>query len=187
MKNLLAVGMIASAIIIASLNQVQAQTNPVQATDQVKVNVKFHEILAIAVNQGQKEINLEFKTVEDYLNGVSSDIQIDHLTVSSTRTTYAVQAKTIQPNFTAGATTMPANNVSVKADTRIATQGNSAGVIALSNNAQTIFNGTKFAMDEKIDVTYAAKGDDVTNNQAIVNEYVGKTVTAEVQYSIIVQ
>lgn len=53
------------------------------AQNSVTLNVNLYPIQTLMVNTSQKEVNLEFKTREDYRNGVVSEQQ-DHLTIYST-------------------------------------------------------------------------------------------------------
>src|SRR5690554_4951701 len=52
-------------------------------SEPVTVNIKFKPIQSIVVNSGQKTVNLEYYTKEDYASGVSEKME-DHLEVFST-------------------------------------------------------------------------------------------------------
>ncbi len=191
MKNLMTSGFLVLGLIVGNLAAANAQTGPMTATSEnVKVNLIFKDILAIEVAPNQRTVDLVFQTVDHYLNGVTSDVKTGHLTVTSTKPGYEVKVKTIEQTFTgANATPLNVGQVYVKANNT--DFGTSTGEIQLdANNARTIFTGNSASaatVGKKIDVVYAAKGNEITNNGAIERNYVGKTVSANVQYSITVQ
>ena len=81
---------------------------------------------------------LEFKTITDYVNGVSQTYD-NGLSIVST-TSYAVQVRSLKTNFESGSNTLPVNAVSLE----IKDPNNSGvgGTIPLSENAQTVFSTT---------------------------------------------
>ena len=73
------------ALIAASLfsvNSVMAQTNSTTATDQVLVNLKFMPIMSITV--GVDNVDLTYKTFDDYSTGKTTGVITDHITINST-------------------------------------------------------------------------------------------------------
>ncbi|MDD2475681.1 MAG: hypothetical protein PHI32_07200 [Dysgonamonadaceae bacterium] len=92
----------------------------------------------IQVNSNARNGLLEFKTITDYVNGVSQTYQ-NGLSVTS-NTGYAVQVRSLKTNFEAGTHILPVSAVSLE----IKDPNNSAvgGTISLSGNDQTVFNAT---------------------------------------------
>ena len=93
---------------------------------------------SIQVNSNARNGLLEFKTMEDYVNGVSQTYE-NGLSVVST-TDYAVQVRSLNTNFEAGTHTLPVSAVSL--EIRDPINSGVGGTIALSENAQTVFSAT---------------------------------------------
>ena len=92
----------------------------------------------IEINSNARNGLLEFKTMSDYVNGVSQIYQ-NGLSVTST-TSYAVQVRSLKNNFEADANTLPVSTVSLE----IKDPNNSGvgGTKPLSENDQTVFRAT---------------------------------------------
>jgi hypothetical protein len=92
----------------------------------------------IEVKSNARNGLLEFKTITDYVNGVSQTYD-NGLSIVST-TSYAVQVRSLKTNFESGSNTLPVNAVSLE----IKDPNNSGvgGTIPLSENAQTVFSTT---------------------------------------------
>lgn len=172
MKKFIAIaGLIASGIILS--NEVSAQTT----SEPVTVNVIFNEILSISVANDQKTVDLIFNTVEDYKNGVEVN-KTNHLTVISTNKNYEIQVKALNNQFNAdlGSEQLNASQVSVAIDNQ--------NELKLDQNFRTLHTVNNASIEEKFDVTYKAKGNEIIDNGAIARGYVGKTFTGDVVYSV---
>ena len=169
MKKFIAIaGLIASGIILS--NEVSAQTE----TEPVKVNVIFNEILSISVANDQKNVDLIFNTVEDYKNGVEVE-KTNHLTVISTNKNYEIQVKALNNQFS-GDGQLNASQVSVAINNQNAQE--------LDQNFRTLHTVNNASFEQKFNVTYKAKGNEIIDNRAIEKGYVGKTFTGDVVYSV---
>lgn len=178
MKKFIAIaGLIASGIILSNEVSAQATQTKTATSEQVKVNVIFNEILSISVANDQKTVDLIFNTVEDYKNGVEVDKE-NHLTVISTNKNYEIQVKALDNQFNAvsGGGQLNANQISVAINNQNAQQ--------LDQNFKTLHTVNNALFEQKFNVTYKAKGNEITNNGAIEREYVGKTFTGDVVYSV---
>lgn len=180
MKKFFAViGLMVTTGVLFVNNSYADQTDPKQ-TQNVKVNVIFNPILSIAVNH--QNVDLTFNTMEDYKNGVETN-KADHLSVFSTDKTYAVKVKALDDKFIGDDKNFGIGNVSVEATDAA---GSSGSVVPLATGEQTIYTGTKAGRDQKISVKYHAKGTDITNDEAINSEFIGKTFQATIVYTIAV-
>ena len=92
----------------------------------------------IEVNSNARNGLLEFKTMTDYVNGVSQTYQ-NGLSVTS-NTSYAIQVRSLKTNFEADSNTLPINAVSL--EIKDPNNNGVGGTIALSENAQTVFRTT---------------------------------------------
>ena len=122
-------------------NETLFETNPTNIGIQIHKNLTGtppSPTYGIEVNSNARNGLLEFKTITDYVNGVSQTYQ-NGLSVTS-HTGYAVQVRSLKTNFEAGTHTLPISAVSLE----IKDPNNSAvgGTISLSGNDQTVFNAT---------------------------------------------
>jgi hypothetical protein len=106
---------------LSSVNSAKAQVPPTQTSDEVTVNIKFKPVQSIVVNSGQKTVNLEYNTLQNYQEGVSVTMN-DHLEVFSTGG-FIVTANTGGDFTRVGGGTIPAADVKV-----IATKGTSTTI-----------------------------------------------------------
>jgi len=113
--------------------------------------------LGIQVNANARNGLLEFKTISDYVNGVSQSYQ-NGLAITA-NTPYAVQVKAINAKLIAESNTLPVNAVSLAIkDPNNLTIG---GTIALSENTQTIFNATNSTTQPRLfDIRYFTQPND---------------------------
>ena len=99
----------------ANANTSSGGTSP--TSEPVTVNIKFTPIQSITVNPDQTTVDLEYKTVTDYANGVSEKRK-DHLTVFSTGG-FVVSVKS-NGNFEkqggSGASSIDASDVTIVAE-----------------------------------------------------------------------
>ncbi len=178
---------------LSSVNSVKAEVPPTQPSDQVTVNIKFKPVQSIVVNSGQKTVNLEYYTLQNYQEGVSVTMN-DHLEVFSSGG-FQVKVKT-SGNFTrvggTGTETIPASEVKVQAALGTGNTGDfgSGGLpqVSLSSDEQPLI-GADTGGNFKFHVTYdntAAGG-----NFAYLNKHVRpeetSVYTATVTYSIVAQ
>lgn len=190
-KNILSI----AALIICGLvcvNSVKAEVPPTQPSDQeVTVNIKFKPIQSIVVNSGQKTVNLEYNTLQNYQEGVSVTMN-DHLEVFSSGG-FQVKVKTNE-NFTreGGNETILASEVKVQAARGTGNTGNfgSGGLpqVDLSSNEQPLIGATTGGYF-KFNVTY--NNTDAGRDFAYLNKHVRPEETsvykATVTYSIATQ
>ena len=117
-------------LITESSSQISMQIYPNDAPTQPSYSIQINSVARNGL--------LEFKTISDYVNGVSQEYP-NGLTVSSV-TPYAVQVRSLKSSFEAGAYTLPVSTVNLE----IKDPNNSGvgGTKALSDNAQTIFHAT---------------------------------------------
>lgn len=186
-KNILSI----AALIICGLvcvNSVKAEVPPTQPSDQVTVNIKFKPVQSIVVNSGQKTVNLEYYTLQNYQEGVSVTMN-DHLEVFSSGG-FQVEVKT-NGDFTReeGNETILAREVKVQAAPGTGNTGDfgSGGLpqVSLSSNEQPLIGATTGG-NFKFHVTYDNTADG--GNFAYLNKHVRpeetSVYTATVTYLI---
>lgn len=77
------IALIIAAMLTLGLANVNAQGDGNKTSDDVTLNIRLSKIQSLVVNAGQKTVNLDYNTVNDYASGVTSE-QKDHLEVFST-------------------------------------------------------------------------------------------------------
>lgn len=164
-----------------------AQQN--QNTDNVTLNIKLHPIHTLVINPAQehKVVDLEYKTKNDYQNGVSA-LRADHLTVYSTGG-YEIKVKSSgselltnnagpRGNINSSTVDITASNGSKAQD------GASYSTQALSATEATIVTATNGGIENKYNIEY--KGKDAN---AYINHYVAgqnpTVYTTTVTYTIV--
>src|SRR5690606_14904518 len=105
--------------------------------------------------------------VEDYKNGVEVE-KTNHLTVISTNKNYEIQVKALNNQFS-GDGQLNASQVSVAINNQNAQE--------LDQNFRTLHTVNNASFEQKFNVTYKAKGNEIIDNRAIEKGYVGKTFT----------
>ena len=109
----------------------------------------------IQVNGNAREGLLEFRSISDFVNGVSITYK-DGLSISS-NTPYAVQVKTLTSNFESGNNVLPVNIVSLN----IKSSDNSInGNVVLSESTQTVFTGINKSKQNLFDIRYYTQPND---------------------------
>lgn len=141
-----------------------------QATGTAMLNVKLNPIQTLVVNAAQKTVNLEYKNVADYANGVSL-LQADHLSIYSTGAfaiTVASATNDIKRTKTGSTETIASSSIHV-----VATEGTTAkltgailGDVALSTTATDLITSTLGGVNKTFNITY--KGLD---GNGYVNKY----------------
>lgn len=150
----------------------------------VTLKVKLKPIQTLVVNKSQEEVNLEYKTTDDYLNGVSSP-NTDHLNIYSTGG-FEVKVKTDNPTMQSGGKNIQSNTIKITA-----TAGSSAvdGAqysqnVALAGTESTLVTSTTGGANKKISIEYRGAGQDTYINNYIANQ--DPTVyTAKLIYTIV--
>lgn len=135
--------------------------------------------LGIQVNSNARNGLLEFKTISDYVNGVSQTYQ-NGLSITA-NTPYAVQVKAASSNFTAVNNTLPISTVSLS----LKDPSNSAvgGTIALLENVQTVFNAINTGTQARLfDIRYFTQ----PNDERMLNSKPGNYQTT-LTYTLIPQ
>lgn len=135
------------------------------ASDEVTLNVRLHPIQTIVINSGQKTVNLDYITTNDYANGVSSD-QKNHITI------YSTGAFVVKANASSGTLEGTYDEIDAS-DIRI-TPTHGSGELAnttfsninLSNEAQSIISSTTGGVNKTFDIEYAGAG-----SNSYVNKY----------------
>ena len=126
-------------------------------SDNVVLNIKLHKIQSLVVNASQKAVNLEYNTVGDYANGVTSS-QKDHLEVFSTGA-FAISAKATTPNL-AG---VSGNDKTIAlADVKLTASAGTGNTLSeltmgqksLSNNEQKVVGSTIGGRELKFNIEY---------------------------------
>src|SRR5690606_8981504 len=112
---------------------------------------------SIQVNGNAKDGSLEFNSIQNYANGVSQRY-INGLSITSS-TNYAVQVKTLTPNFLAANSTVPVSTVNLNLKAVNSTQ---EGTITLSTVLQTVSNnGTVTGSQPRLyDIRYFTQPND---------------------------
>ncbi|HBK31451.1 MAG TPA: hypothetical protein DEF88_11065 [Porphyromonadaceae bacterium] len=170
---------------LVSVNSAKAQN---KKSDEVTVKINLHEIQSLVVNPAQKTVTLDYKTPDDYKDGVSSKEQKDHLSVFSTGG-FDISVKS-NGNFNNSATNKKINASDVKIIAE-AGSGNKASDryqrnITLGTSAKTLISSTTGARDRKYTITYDNKAGKDDNYLSFYNTKGGKpnVFTAQVTYTI---
>ena len=151
-------------------------------TDQVTLNIKLHPIQTLIVNSGQKTVDLEYKSKDDYSSGVSMELS-DHLNFYSTGA-FDINVKSSGETLNGTEDKIPVIDVTI-----IATKGGDGidatyNTIELSNSDQPLVESGTGGVNKNINVKYEAKG-----NNEYVNLYRSEenptVFTTTVTYSIV--
>ena len=127
-----------------SMTQLLAQT-----TGNATMTANLADVLQLTVNT--PAVNLNFATVADYNNGVTSAVA-NQLTVTSNRP-YNLMVKTSGVNLVNGANTIPVSNIS--AQTTGTGNGTATPVAALSTTDQTLASAVPPSMSKTISMQYS--------------------------------
>ena len=136
---------------------------------QATLNVKLYPIQTIVIG-GDNTVNLEYKTKDNYLNGVTSDMK-DHLIVYSTGG-FAVKVKSENEDlvYTKDALTskIAANTINLQATlgTGNALNASTMNNVVLSNENKNLISSNVGGTELKFNVAYNGKG-----NNDYVNKY----------------
>lgn len=133
------------------------------STDQVALNVKLYPIQTIVVNAAN--VDLEYKTKDDYANGVTVS-QGDHLTVYSTGG-FTVNVKSEHATLTSSLPTAAAESINssdILITSAAGTTNSLAGAayeteVPLTTTGAQLIKSTTGGVNKNFNVTYKAKGD----------------------------
>lgn len=155
-----------SAIIFATVAASFAQgpvvpATPIGKSSTAEVNLKLYPIQSIAVNPSQKKVDLEYRTVENYVNGVESE-QKDHLTVFSVGG-FAVTVTSANDDMTGGNSEMPisASTIHVKASAGTSnglTDADFGDISLSSSKGGNLISSDNSAINKSVNVTYSGMG-----------------------------
>ena len=171
------------AMFLGGVIAANAQTN----TDNVALSVTLKPIQTLVVNASQSTIDLEYSTVNDYEDGVSSS-NADHLTI------YSTGGFQVKVNSTADNLSKGLNVSEIAAETLTVTPTAGAREIkgsptytsvTLTENPKVLISSAQGGFDRTISVKYAG-----ATGQVYMNNYeTGKTniYTTTVTYSILPQ
>lgn len=140
-----------------SQNQLISQsTSPLQIQIQPNDSPPNEPSYGIQVNSNARDGLLEFRSISDYVNGVSVTYK-DGLSISS-NTPYAVQVRTLTSNFESGNNVLPVNIVSLNIK---ASDNSTSGNIVLSESTQTVLKGLNNSNQNHLfDISYYTKPND---------------------------
>lgn len=140
-------------------------------TDQVALNVKLYPIQTIVVNAAN--VDLEYKTKDDYANGVTVS-QGDHLTVYSTGG-FTVNVKSETATLTTSLATANGESINssdIKISAAAGTTNSLAGAayetnVPLTTTGAKLIKSTTGGVNKTFNVSYKAEG----NLDSYVNKY----------------
>lgn len=176
-----------AALFFISVLAGKAQTGKV--ADNVTVNIKLYPIHTLVLNPASehKVVDLEYKTENDYLNGVSA-VRENHLSIFSTGG-YAVTVKSTNAELTSQINS-PNGNINANTINITASNGtnsnNEAAYFsqALSTMGGTILTATNGGIENTYNIIYNGK-----NGNAYLNYYVAgqnpTVYTTTVTYTIV--
>ncbi len=150
------------------------------------LNIVLHSVQTIEVGGTDKNVSLEYKTREDYGDGVSVNRE-NHLKVYSTGGfTVNVRTSDLQLKSTANTKSIESGDITVSAAKGAANgmEVFTSAPVQLSGSDTAFITSATGAESKTFDITYAAKGDDKFINHFTKDQ--NPTVyTTEVVYSIL--
>lgn len=157
-----------------------------KAQQTVTLNVRLKPIQTLIVNPSQNVVNLDYKTKDDYANGVSS-VNADHLSIYSTGG-FQVKVKSSGSALQSGAKNIDTNTILIKASagTDGVNGAQYAQNVQLSATEATLVTSANGGVDKKINIEYKGAGANAYLNNYIAGQ--DPTVyTTELTYTIISQ
>lgn len=142
-----------AAILFAGVSVASAQTNPNETT----LNVRLYPIQTLVVNPIQNNVNLDYKTTDNYSKGVAS-LQQDHLKIYSTGAFIVQVASSTNDIVRVGGTeTISASTLKVKAEvgTTNPLSGQTLAEVGLSTTATNLINSGTGGVDKNFNITYS--------------------------------
>ncbi|MFA5555181.1 MAG: hypothetical protein WDA68_11605 [Phycisphaerae bacterium] len=144
-----------AAILFAGVSVVKAD-GPTASAD-ATLNVRLYPLQTIVVNPAQNNINLDYVTVANYNDGVSS-LQADHLKIYSTGA-FIVQVASANNDITraGGTETISASTIKVKAEegTTNPLTGQTMAEVGLSTTPTNLINSGTGGVDKNFNITYS--------------------------------
>ena len=158
-------------------------------SEAVSVNIKLYPIHTLTLNPSQdhKVVDLEYKTEEDYLNGVSQH-RSNHLSIFSTGA-YEVKVRSTSPDFVSNspgtAGHIQAGSVNIIASDGSNHEGGASYIVqSLSTSEATIVSATRGGVENNYNIEYRGK-----NGNAYQNHYVSgqnpSVYSATLTYTIV--
>lgn len=182
------------AMFLGSVFAANAQTTPGSLTTAATLNVRLYPIQTITINNTSgNEVNLDYKTADDYDEGVEVN-QVDHLKIYSTGA-FAVDVNSTTSTLTS--TTLGSDPIDVEDITITATEGTnplvnadySPGPVALGQAPVRLFSSKTGGNGSTVNVKYSTVGNHAPD--AYLNKHVnGQNATVyktEVVYTIAAQ
>ena len=138
-----------------------------QTSQSVNFKINLYSVQSLVINPTQTEVELNYQSKEDYLNGVST-IQNDHLEIYSTGG-FKIQAQSTD-------LTNPEENIDLSSVTLVPSNGSNSipgstyTTSTLSNNPVTIIESNIGGVDKNFSIEYIGAGS---------NQYVNKYHSGE--------
>lgn len=183
-----------SAIIFATVAASFAQTpivpaTPIGTSSDATVNLKLYPIQSIAVNPSQKNVDLVYNSVENYVNGVESE-QKDHLTIFSVGG-FAVTVTSAKDDMSGGNSNTPVSASTIHVE---ASAGSSNPIADASYNnislsstkGDNLISSTNSAINKSVNITYSGMGANAYADRFIDGEK-STVYTTTVTYAIVAQ
>ncbi|MGA9213338.1 hypothetical protein [Kaistella sp.] len=156
-----------------------------QNMGEAKLNIRLHPVQTISVNASGNGVNLDYKTREDYKNGINIT-QENHLKIYSTGA-FIIKVRSTNPTLINANNTKSINTADISITASKGTLNGvekfSTAAINLSVEDQELISSTVGGSNRTFNINYAAKGDD-----QYINKYVSTqnptVYTTEVTYSI---
>ena len=175
-----------SVLFAMFLGGVFAANAQATATDKVQLRVTLSPIQTIVVNASQKPVKLNYATVNDYNDGVTS-VNENHLTIYSTGG-FEVKVKSDEDNLSNSdnLTTIASNTITLTPSAGVRPLGGTVThytPVTLSKAGKTLITSNAGGFDKTVHVNYAGAG-----LQAYINNYeTGKSniFTTNVTYTIV--
>lgn len=175
-----------TTIMIIMVDLLLSFSSKAQSSEPVTLNVNLYPVQTIELNSSQSNVNLDYKTNEDYKNGVQIT-EDNHLKVYSTGG-FSIKVKSLQPNLTSTSE----NGTSIETSDIVVTamKGSVNGMesfvatpVVLSTSDTPLITSDTGANNKTFNINYSAKGGDKYINKYFKNQ--SPTVyTTQVFYSI---
>lgn len=177
---------------IFAANAQSVPSTPVVIPSTATLNVNLYPLQAITVNPVTSVVDLDYKTITNYVDGVSKDVK-DHLAVIST-SGFAVKVRSVHQNLTSAdggsialadikITSSKGSSLGNLSNSISATDYAGATPVTLNSTAEQSIGSSTKAGAGMINVKYNAAGNNKYLN--MVGGATKKTYTASIQYSII--
>lgn len=136
------------------------------------LNINLYPVQSIEVNSASSTVNLDYKTVDDYKNGVSVT-KMDHLKIFSTGA-FAIKVKSETPTLTnaEGGNGINTSDITMTASQSASntSDGFTSTPVKLSTVDAELLSSVKGGTNKTFNVKYAASGND---------EYINKRISTQ--------